>query len=117
MTNVIIIGILVIFVFIGLSSTIKHFAGKGGCCGGGSSVKIKKKKLSRIVAKKVIFVEGMTCKHCKARVEEVVNDIQGVSGSVNLKKGEVLLSFENEITDKKLTEIYERIRKAGYSVK
>ena len=30
---------------------------------------------------------------------------------LNLKKGEVLLSFENEITDKKLTEIYERIRK------
>lgn len=117
MTNAIIIGILVIFVFIGLSSTIKHFAGKGGCCGGGNSVKIKKKKLSKIVAKKVIFVEGMTCNHCKARVEEVVNDIQGVSGSVNLKKGEVLLSFENEITDKKLTEIYERIRKAGYSVK
>ena len=62
-------------------------------------------------------VEEIHCVKCKARVEEVVNDIQGVSGSVNLKKGEVLLSFENEITDKKLTEIYERIRKAGYSVK
>lgn len=55
MTNVIIIGILVIFVFIGLSSTIKHFAGKGGCCGGGSSVKIKKKKTFKNRSKKSDF--------------------------------------------------------------
>lgn len=42
MTDAIIISILLIFVIIGICSSIKHFKGEGGCCGGGSSVKVKR---------------------------------------------------------------------------
>lgn len=44
MENIVIIGVLVIVVIIGVIYTVKHFKGESSCCGGGSSVKVKKKK-------------------------------------------------------------------------
>ena len=35
MENVIIIVILIVVLFFALRSSLKHFAGHGGCCGGG----------------------------------------------------------------------------------
>lgn len=49
LVDVIIIAILFILVIIGIRSSVKHFKGEGGCCGGGSSVKVKRKKLKQIV--------------------------------------------------------------------
>lgn len=112
MENLIIIAIVVIAAGVGLSSTLKHFKGQGGCCGGGS-YKPKKKRLSRILYKKSFFVSGMSCEHCKNRVEEIVNDIAGVSGSVHLKKGKLTVSYA-EIVDDEL--IRASIERAGYTV-
>ena len=112
MADGIIIAILIIVVFIGIRSSVKHFAGKSGCCGGGD-YKPKKKKLSKVLYQKTFIVEGMRCDHCKTRVEEVVNDIKGVSGKVNLKRGELTVSYEEEV-DNEL--IKNRIEKAGYAV-
>ena len=109
----IIIGVLVIVVFIGIRSSVKHFTGQGGCCGGGN-YKPKKKKLSKVIYKKTFKVEGMHCNHCKVRVEEIVNDIKGVAGKVNLKKGELTVSYEEDVADEL---IKSRIERAGYSVK
>lgn len=116
MSDAVIISILVLIAFFAIRSSVKHLAGKGGCCGGSGSVKIRKKKLSKIKSKKVILVDGMTCNHCKGRVEEVVNDIDEVSGLVNLKKKELTISFANDITNEKLEEIYSKIEKAGYQI-
>ena len=69
MADAIIISILLIFVIIGIFSSIKHFKGEGGCCGGGSFVKVKRKKLKRVVKQRTVMIKGMTCEHCKARVE------------------------------------------------
>ena len=55
----------------------------------------------------------MHCDHCKTRVEEVVNDIKGVSGKVNLKRGELTVSYEEEVDNER---IKNRIEKAGYAV-
>lgn len=52
MSNVMIVIILTIAVFIGLKETIKHFKGEGACCGGASS-KPKKKKLRRLMHRNV----------------------------------------------------------------
>lgn len=109
----IIIGVLVIVVFIGIRSSVKHFTGQGGCCGGGN-YKPKKKKLSKVIYKKTFKVEGMHCNHCKVRVEEIVNDIKGVAGKVILKKGELTVSYEEDVDDEL---IKSRIERAGYSVK
>lgn len=110
MENYIIIGIIAVIVAVGVYYTVKHFKGEGGCCGG-SSFKPKKKKLKNIKYTKTFTVSGMHCEHCRGRVEEVVNDIKGVAGSVNLKKNELTVSYaenvENEV-------IIAKIERAGY---
>lgn len=113
MENIIIIGILVIAVMIGVIYTVKHFRGESSCCGGGSSVKAKKKKLKNVIARKAIIIEGMTCDHCKNRVERVLNEMEGVSGKVNLSKKQAIVSMEREVSDEELKAVVE---KAGYKV-
>lgn len=113
MENQIIVGILVVLVFIGLRSTAKHFQGKGGCCGGGSEVKVKRKRLKHIVKQRMVHIEGMTCEHCKNRVENRLNELAGVSAKVDLKKKLAVISMETEVSDDRIIEI---ITKAGYEV-
>lgn len=112
MKNYVTIGVLAVIVAIGIASTIKHFKGEGGCCGGGGGYQTKKKKLAGIRYRKRFQVDGMHCAHCKARVEEVVNDIPGVAGSVDLKKGELLVSYAEEVADEV---IIARLERAGYA--
>lgn len=113
MENIIIIGIVIIMMLIGVRSTIKHFKGESSCCGGGSSEKVTKKKLKNVIGKKVVTIDGMTCEHCKNRVERVLNDLDGVSARVNLNKKEAVVSFEKETEDDVLRNV---IEKAGYTV-
>ena len=54
----------------------------------------------------------MHCEHCKRRVEEAVYDIKGVVGSVDLKKGELTVSYDEDVDDEI---IKTKIEKAGYS--
>lgn len=113
MENIIIIGIVVIMLLVGVPSTIKHFKGESSCCGGGSSEKVTKKKLKNVIGKKVVIIDGMTCEHCKNRVERVLNDLDGVSAKVNLGKREAIVSFEKETEDEVIRNM---IEKAGYEV-
>lgn len=112
MENIIIIFVIAIIAAIGVRSTVRHFKGQGGCCGG-SSYKPKKKKLAQTIYQKSFRVDGMHCENCKKRVEEVVNDIKGVAGRVNLGKGELTVAYEEDVEDEL---IMSRIRKAGYIV-
>lgn len=112
MENYIIIGIIVIAFGFGIYSAVKHFKGEGGCCGG-SSYKPKKKKLSSVRYCKLFRIEGMHCKNCKNRVEEIINDMQGLSGRVNLKKGELVVSYEADFDD---MTIKARVERAGFTV-
>lgn len=103
MANYIIVGILLVVIAVALSSSRKHFKGEGGCCGGGGEVKTKKKKLTDpVVAVKVIHIEGMHCEHCKNRVERQLNELEGASARVNLKKKTAVVSMSREITDDEL---------------
>ena len=85
MADFVIAGILIILIIIGIRSSVKHFKGEGGCCGGGSSVKVKRKKLKQVVKQRTVIIDGMTCEHCKARVESRLNSLDGVSAKINLK--------------------------------
>lgn len=112
MTDIIIIAVVIVIAAIGIRSTIKHFRGQGGCCGGGD-YKPRKKKLKNILYTKTFTVDGMHCDHCKNRVEEVVNDMEGIAGKVDLKKGELTVSYAEKVNDER---IIARIEKAGYTV-
>ena len=113
MDNYIIIGIIVLLAVIAIGTLVKR-SGRKGCCGSGSDYKPRKKKLKNVIAAKVFAVDGMHCEKCANRVTEVVNDIPGVAGVVNLKKGIVTVSYEKEVPDE---QIKARIERVGYTVK
>lgn len=112
MENYIIIAVIAVAIGFGIYSAVKHFKGQGGCCGGGS-YKPKKKKLKNVLYQKTFKVEGMHCDHCKNRVEEVIGDMKGLAGKVNLKKGELTVSYAENVADE---QIKARIERAGYTV-
>lgn len=113
MTDFIIVIVLTIAVLLGLRSGVKHFKGEGGCCGGGD-YKPRKKKLSAIVGRKTMIIEGMSCQHCENRVHEAINSIPGASADVSFRKGRAVVSMERELEDDVLRAAVE---KAGYKVK
>lgn len=113
MENYIIIGILIVIAFFAVRTIVKR-KGRKGCCGSSSDYKPRKKKLKNVIATKTFVVDGMHCEKCANRVTEVVNDIPGASGVVNLKKGTVTVSYEQEISDE---QIIVKIERVGYTVK
>ena len=112
MENYIIMGIIIVIAFFAVRTIVKR-KGRKGCCGSGSDYKPRKKKLQAVIATKVFTVDGMHCEKCANRVTEVVNDITGVAGVVDLKKGIVTVSYEQEVADEK---IKARIERVGYTV-
>lgn len=113
MENLIIILIIVVIAVFAARSAVGHFRGQGGCCGGGD-YKPKRKKLENVLYTKNFKVEGMSCEHCKNRVEEVVNDVCGIAGKVDLKKGILAVSYTDDVGDEL---IKEKVERAGYTVK
>lgn len=113
MADFVIIGILIILIIIGIRSGVKHFKGEGGCCGGGSSVKVKRKKLKQVVKQRTVVIDGITCEHCKARVESRLNSLDGVLAKVNLKRKTAVVSMEKDVEDEV---IKKAIENAGYEV-
>lgn len=114
MGNEIIIAILVVVMFFALRSSMKHFRGEGGCCGGGSPVKPEKKKLKGdIVCRMSVTIEGMRCENCANRVMGRVNELDGVACKVDLKKKKALITALRQVDEK---EIREKITGLGYAV-
>ena len=60
-----------------------------------------------------MVVEGMSCGHCSARVEEALNNLDGVKAEVDLKKKTAYVTLESEVSDETLKKAVED---AGYSV-
>ena len=112
MENTVIIGVLLVVAFFAIRTIVKR-KGRKGCCGSGSDYKPRKKKLKNVIATKVFVVDGMHCEKCANRVTEVVNDIPGVAGVVDLKKGIVTVSYEREVPDE---QIKAKLQRVGYQV-
>ena len=68
------------------------------------------RKENSTMTKKVI-IEGMMCSHCSGRVQQVLNDIEGVAATVNLEKK--CADVTGDVSDDK---IKEAITNAGYTV-
>lgn len=112
MADVIILAVVAIAAAAGIFFAVKHFKGQGSCCGGGTYV-VKPRKLRQAAAVRTFTVEGMSCQHCVNRVTEAVQNIQGTSAVVNLKKGTVRVSMAQTVAD---AEIKAAIERAGYNV-
>ncbi|MDR3112958.1 MAG: cation transporter [Endomicrobium sp.] len=62
---------------------------------------------------RTLYVEGMTCSHCKKRVEDALNAIDGVKAEVNLKKNVAEISLSKAVEDETLKKAVEE---AGYRI-
>ena len=113
MGDAIVIGTILLATGFGVWSMRRHFKGEGGCCGGSGSYRPKKKKLSHVTARKLFSVETMHCEKCKYRVEEIIADLDGVAGEADWKRGELVVSYEQEVND---DIIKEQLERAGYRV-
>ncbi len=113
--NVIILGIIVVFVVFALKSVAKHLKGESACCGGGGGVTIAQEKTlaEPILETKTIKIDGMTCKNCSAHVQNSLNKIEGLSAKVDLKKANAVLSMSRKIDD---DEIKRAVEGAGYKI-
>lgn len=110
MTDLIIIIILAVIAFAAIRGCINK---KGhGCCGGGSEKKIKvqDKKPEHYPYKAEVTVEGMTCSHCKLRVENAFNE-EGMWAVVDLKAKHALVRMKEEASDEELERL---VRRVGY---
>lgn len=112
MKDYIILALIVLAAFIGIIETVKHFTRRSGCCGGGG-YKMKRKRLPRVVMKKKFRVEGMRCSSCAQRVEETANDIEGVSGKVDLRSSTLTVSYAHDVDD---ALIATRLDRLGYKI-
>ena len=65
------------------------------------------------IGTKTFRVDGMHCEKCSGRVTDAVNDIPGAAGVVDLKKGIVTVSHEQDVPDE---QIKARIERHGYTV-
>ena len=64
--------------------------------------------------KREIFIEGMTCNHCKMRVEKTLSQMEGVtSAEVILAEGKAIVETDASIEDQLFIEA---IDDAGYDV-
>lgn len=71
------------------------------------------KQKENIKMEKKIVVEGMMCHHCSGRVEKVLNDMDGVSATVNLEEKTAYVTIANNTTD---SDLKKAIEDAGYTV-
>ncbi len=63
--------------------------------------------------KKIMEINGMTCEHCQARVEKVLNAIDGVTAKVEFKKNRAIVNLKKDVTDQILSNT---VTEAGYEV-
>ncbi|HOG01383.1 MAG TPA: heavy-metal-associated domain-containing protein [Clostridia bacterium] len=56
-------------------------------------------------------IEGMTCNHCKMRVEKALNAIDGVTAAVDLAAKSAELTLSKEVSKETLENA---VRDAGY---
>ena len=62
--------------------------------------------------KKTMKIEGMMCKHCQARVNQILSNLNGVSDvKINLKKGTAEISGTPNVF-----ELKQAIEQGGYKV-
>lgn len=108
--------VIIAIIVVAIISTKKR--AKSGCCGGSE---FKEKKIKPADTNKenypfsaTVKIDGMTCEHCVARVQNALNELDGVYAKVNLKKNNADVLYKNESAK---AEIEAAIAKNGYTFK
>ena len=84
MANYVIMAVLAVVVLLAARSALRHFRGEGGCCGGGSpSTPTFKTPDATMTKHFMIDIRGMKCENCAAKVQNALNQLEGVSARVS----------------------------------
>ncbi len=102
MGTVIVAVLLAAVVFFAVRSSLPHFRGEGGCCGGSGEKPEKKKLEGKEIAEKIVHIEGMHCEHCKNSVESAINRLEGAVAHVSLRKKFAVVKMDRMISDEEL---------------
>ena len=74
----------------------------------------QEKKISGPVLREVtVHIDGMHCQNCRVRIENHLNEMDGIVAKVNLNKKTAAISIYKDIDD---LEIQNTIEKLGYTV-
>lgn len=87
-----------------------------GCCGAEAEPKVKPKdrNLSHYKYAYKIGIDGMTCSHCKERVENTFNSQDGTASKVKLK-GKCAYVYTKQPLD--IKKARETVTKSGYTLR
>lgn len=109
MTDAVLSVIIIAVVLLALSGARKRL--KHGCCSGGEAkIKPRDKNPLHYPYKVRVYIDGMTCSHCSATVENAFNAL-GHMAKVNLRKHYADILTKAELSDERIAEI---IKKSGY---
>lgn len=62
---------------------------------------------------KIIYINGMSCAHCSRRVENALNELDGVTATVNLEENCATLTLTKEVSE---DAIREAVEDAGFTL-
>lgn len=111
--TLLIIVILVLILILAIRTSIKHMKGEGDCCGGPKEKPIKKKISGPVLREVTVHIDGMHCQNCRVRIENHLNEMDGIVAKVNLNKKAAAISVYKDVDD---LEIQNTIEKLGYTV-
>lgn len=113
MSTAVIILILVVIAIFSVKSYAKKLS--SGCCGSGGDsekkIKVRDKNPEHYSKCVKIGIDGMTCTHCKTRVENALNSEEGIWAEVDLKDQSATVRMKNMVSEDALRHI---ISRAGY---
>ena len=75
--------------------------------------KSRKRNSQAPLSTKVVDIEGMTCGHCKGRVEQALDTIDGAAAEVNLHRNHAVVKMTREVSD---DEIRRALAGSGYTI-
>ena len=113
MENVIIVIILIAVLIPAILSSIKHMKGEGDCCGGPKEKPKKKKIAGKPISTVTLKIEGMHCNNCRVRLENRLNEFDGVVAKVDLAKKQAILKLYQDVD---LEEIKQAVAKLDFKV-
>lgn len=114
MATAIILLIMMVIVIFAVKSSLLHFKGRGGCCGGNSTGTTQTKELkNKVIGSVEISVSGMHCDNCAEKLIDCLQSIEGISAKVDLAKSNAIISYDQPID---MQQVYSIIENSGYKI-
>lgn len=116
MATVIICIILIICIIFGVKSYAKRLS--SGCCGSSGEGPVKRKKVAdknpaHYPYEVQLTIDGMTCGNCAARVENALNELDGVWAKVDLGSQQAKVQMKSLIPE---SDLKNAVHQVGYTV-